>query len=243
MLEMQNKNKNKVRSLQKNEMLYKRAFIYIHCFGLYEYSCPYSFETLYLLNLKGQCFRGEKPMQGKWDNDSSKNKCCLGPCVVSIGINQHPVGQVGTVGFSTKRPPSSKGFCFLAFIPKEENLKRENACSWAGKMNYFSICVGSVGLWTLELSNILPWFSTPAHQRDSHPVPFVLSYISTNLTVFWAGLFHNNSILEHQSYFIVLLLLLFFNRSKGSKPHYYHHHLLYQQISHIYTGHHGLPRT
>lgn len=35
----------------------QKALIYIHCFGSYEYSCLYSFETLYLLNLKGQCFR------------------------------------------------------------------------------------------------------------------------------------------------------------------------------------------
>lgn len=78
-------------------MLYKRAFIYIHCFGPYEYSCPYSFETLNLFNLKGQRFRWEKLMQGKWVNYSFKNKYCFGTpfytCVFNKDVNQHLVEQ------------------------------------------------------------------------------------------------------------------------------------------------------
>lgn len=110
-LEIQKKKKENTKpnvgSSWKKKMLRKRAFIYIHCLDLYEYSCPYSFETLYLFNLKGQCFSWEKLMQGKWVDYSCKNKYCFGTgfytCVPNIHINQPPMGQcVFTMGSDHK---------------------------------------------------------------------------------------------------------------------------------------------
>lgn len=186
-------------------MLCKRTFIYTHCFGLYEYSCLYSFETLYLFNSKGQCFRREKLMQGKWVNYSSKNKYCFETpfytCVFNIYINEPLVGPcVPTMG-SYHQKEKSKSLCLLLFShsEREKNLKRENAYPWALKMNYFGICIGSMRLSTLELPNFLPQYSTSTHQHDGRPNSLRSHlFVSKNWTVFRESLFHkNNSILEH----------------------------------------------
>lgn len=115
-------------------MLCKRNFIYTHCFGLYEYSWLYSFETLYLFNSKGQYFRREKLMQGKWVNYSSKNKYCFETlfytCVFNIYINQPPVGQcVPTMGsYHQKKKKKSKSLCLLLFSHSEREKSQKGEC-------------------------------------------------------------------------------------------------------------------
>lgn len=64
-------------------------------------------------------------------------------------------------------------------------------------MNYFGICIGSVRLSALELSNFLPQYSTPTHQHHGRLIPYVLIYLlaktgqsseqvcSTEIIPFW----------------------------------------------------------
>ena len=194
-------------------MLCKRAFIYICCFGLYEYSCPYSFETLYLFNLKGQCFRWEELMWGKEVNYSFKNKYCLvtpfSTCVFNTSINQRSVKQpVCTRASSHKKTHQVLNAFVCLFSPSERGKSYKGECiSLSCKMNYFCVCVGSVGLSVLELGSGW-WLSA---------FLMTLLHVSENQTVFRAGLVYSDHVtLQHHSYFIWLLFLLFF--TEGSKP-------------------------
>lgn len=67
-------------------------------------------------------------------------------------------------------------------------------------MNYFCVCVGSVGLSVLELGSA-QWLSG---------FLMILLHVRENQTVSRAGPVYSNHVtLEHHSYFIWLLLLLF----------------------------------
>ena len=78
-------------------------------------------------------------------------------------------------------------------------------------MDYFCVCVGSVGLSILELGSAR-WLSG---------FLMILLHISENQTVFRAGLVYgDHDTLEHHIYFIWLLLLLLFftQRTQSISP-------------------------
>lgn len=141
-------------------MLYKSAFIYVHCFGLDEYSCLQSFETFYLFNLKGQWLPREKLKQGnEWIIHLKTNTVWGLRCILasSTPAKMSPRGAACVPRAEIhKDPASSKCLCSL-FSPSERGKsRRKSACPWAAEMNYFSVCVGSAGRPVPALHNFPP---------------------------------------------------------------------------------------
>ena len=140
----------------------------------------------------------------------------------NTSINQHLVKQpVCTRASSHKKTHQVLNAFVCLFSPSERGKSYKGECiSLSCKMNYFCVCVGSVGLSVLELGSVR-WLSG---------FLMTLLHVSENKTVFRAGLVYSDHVtLEHHSYFIWLLLLLFF--TEGSKPS----HLSHQQCSHVNT--------
>ena len=164
-------------------------------------------------------------MWGKGVNYSSKNKYCLATpfstCVFNTSINQHLVKKpLCTRGSYHKKTHQVLNAFVCFFSPSERGKSYKGECiSLSCKMNYFCVCVGSVGLSVLELGSA-QWLSG---------FLMILLHISENQTVFRAGLVYGDHVtLEHYIYFIwllLLLLLLFFK--EGPKPS----HLSQQQLS------------